>query len=103
MHFNLSVLSLLPRVADYQLLLLHVYINHIMYLFASLSSQGEVLLSTVIWHIGLTVIMADVTANFALTSPVLCMDLVLTEGTLLVLVWLQLEGFKLVRVGELLL
>ena len=36
-----------------------------LYLFTSLSSQGEVLLSTVIWHIGFTVIMADVTTHLA--------------------------------------
>ena len=79
------------------------YIDHTLYLSASLSSQREVLLSTVVWHIGLTVIMADVTAHLALASPVLCMDLVFTEGTLLVLVWLEFKGFKLVGVGELLL
>ena len=48
-------------------------------------------------------IVADVTAYLALGSPVLCMDLVFAEGTLLVLVWLEFEGFKLMRVGELLL
>ena len=47
--------------------------------------------------------MTDVTTHLALASPVLRIDLVLTEGTLLELVRFELKGLKLVRVGELLL
>ena len=57
------------------------------------------LLSTVVWHVSLAVIMADVPAHLALASLVLRVDLVLTGGTLLVLVWLQLKEFELVRMG----
>ena len=59
------------------------------------------LLSTVVWHVGLAVIMADVPAHLALAGLVLRVDLVFAEGTLLVLVGLQLKGLELVRMGEL--
>lgn len=61
------------------------------------------LLSAVVGHTDLAVIMADVTTDLAPAGLVLRMDLVLAEGTLLVLVWLEFEGFELVRMGELLL
>ena len=61
------------------------------------------LLSTVVGHTRLAVIVANVATDLALAGLVLCVDLVLAEGTLFVLVWLQLEGFELVRVDELLL
>ena len=47
--------------------------------------------------------MANVATDLALARLVLCVDLVLAEGTLLVLVRLEFEGFELVRMGELLL
>ena len=46
--------------------------------------------------------MADVTTDLTLARLVLRVDLILAKGTLLVLVWLQLERFELVRMGELL-
>ena len=61
------------------------------------------LLSTVVGHTRLAVIVANVATDLALAGLVLRVDLVLAEGTLLVLVWLELEGFELVRMGELLL
>ena len=61
------------------------------------------LLSTVVGHASLAVIVANVATDLALARLVLCVDLVLAEGTLLVLVWLEFEGLELVRMGELLL
>ena len=61
------------------------------------------LLSTVVRHTRLAVIVANVATDLALAGLVLCVDLVLAESTLLVLVWLELEGLELVRMGELLL
>jgi hypothetical protein len=62
-----------------------------------------VLLSAVVGHTDLAVIMADITTDLAPAGLVLRVDLVLAEGTLLVLVRLEFKGFELVRVGKLLL
>ena len=47
--------------------------------------------------------MADVPTHLTLTGHILRVNLILAEGTLLVVVRLQLIVFKLVRMGELLL